>query len=115
MKIIKSKILLSDVISQYLTSFPEMVKVDVDIERKIIAIDAELHADLEVLLLEQGSKQENIWGINLYPFKKKEDFVEYTSLINIRPSQNNFSMEVQSPEIQKKIDVIVEELIDFES
>ena len=60
-----------------------MCKAVVDIERNVCAVDAELHADLESLLLENGSLQENLWGVNLYPLKQKFDFIEYTSLINI--------------------------------
>lgn len=115
MEIISQKIALSYLKSNYMHYFETVIKADVDIEQHIISIDAELHADLESLLLEKGSVQENIWGINLYPFNKREDFVEYTSLINIRPSLNNFSMEIEDENIKLKIDKVISELIDFES
>ena len=54
-------------------------------KKEVIALDAELHADLEAYLLERGSDQEDLWGINLYPKKERKDFIEYTVLINIRP------------------------------
>ena len=84
-----------------------MVKAVVDVENEWIAADAELHADLEALLLEQGCKQKNLWGINFYPELQGEDFVEFDSMINIRPSQNNSSRGVDSPEIQKKIMAVI--------
>ena len=68
-----------------------MTKGVVDIEKEVVAIDAELQADLEMLLLKNGSKQEQLWGIDLYPDENGEDFLEFDSLINIRPRQNNRS------------------------
>ena len=86
-----------------------------DVEKGIIAIDAELHSDLETLLLGNGSKQENLWGINLCPFKNKNDFIEYTSLINIRPHQDNPSMEIENEGIKEKVKKTVGKLIEYES
>lgn len=71
--------------------FGDMTKGVVDIEKEVVAIDAELQADLEMLLLKNGSKQEQLWGIDLYPDENGEDFLEFDSLINIRPRQNNRS------------------------
>ena len=76
--------------------FGDMVKGVVDIEQEIIALDAELHADLEALLLENGSSQGNLWGINLYPELTGDDFLEFDSMINLRPSQGNRSRSVVS-------------------
>lgn len=115
MKIIRKKITKKQLIEKFLNYFKTFSKVVVDIEKEIIAVDAELHSDLEALLLENGSKQKNLWGINLYPFKEKENFIEYTALINIRPSQNNPSMEVESQQIRKKIENIVHKLIVYDS
>ena len=88
-----------------------MIKCVVDVEREIIAIDGDLHADLEELLLENNSSQKNLWGINLYLEKEKENWIEYTALINIRPSLNNRGMEVESKVIRDKIKNIIESLI----
>ena len=88
-------------------TFGNMIKAAVDIKREIIALDAELHSDLEALLLEDGSKQSNIWGINLYPEMQGDEFLEFDSMINIRPSQANMSRGVQSHEIRAKIIEIV--------
>ena len=88
-------------------TFGNMVKAVVDVDRELIAVDAELHSDLEALLLEDGSKQKNIWGLNLYPEIHGEEFVEFDSLINIRPSQGNRSRGVENKEIREKIISIV--------
>ena len=88
-----------------------MVKAVVDIGAEKLAIDAELHSDLERLLLSNGSEQENLWGINLYPEADEEDFVEFDSLINIRPRQNNMSRDVENEDIRKKILEIVKQYI----
>lgn len=89
----------------------DMVKGVVDIEKKIIALGGDLHADEERVLLEQGSIQENLWGFNVYPDQPKDQWVEYRSLINIRPRQGNRSMDVQNSELRKKIFDIVNSLI----
>ena len=111
MQIVKSKIIKKDISEKCQHHFKDMVKAVVDIENKILAVDAELHSDLEELLLENGSKQENLWGINIYPHEPGEKFIEYTSLINIRPSQGNSSMEVKSNDLRIKIKKIVSDLI----
>lgn len=90
----------------------DMVKAVADIGRGLIAIDAELHADLEGLLLQDGSKQQDLWGFNLYLTEENpEDFIEFDSLINIRPSQNNRSRDVEDPEVRKKITELVEKWV----
>ena len=88
-----------------------MLKFAVDIENEWIVIDAEMHADCEALLLEKGSKQENIWGANLYPENDEPDFLEFTSFINLRPSLNNQSMDIQSSELRNSIRNIVNKLL----
>ena len=88
-----------------------MIKAVVDIDKQIIALDAELHADLEEVLLENGSNQENLWGINLYLEENKDKQIEYTALINIRPSLDNRSMEIEDLQIRNKINKIVNRLI----
>lgn len=87
--------------------FGNMIKAVVDIENETIALDAELHSDLEALLMQNGSKQKDIWGINLYPELSGDDFVEFDSMINMRPSQNNKSRGVEDDKIRKKILEIV--------
>lgn len=92
--------------------FAGLVKAVVDVEKEVMMIDADLHADEEKVLLDDGSKQENLWGINLYPdLIGTDDFIEFDSMINIRPSQSNRSRGVENEEIQKKIREIVKKLV----
>jgi len=97
MKIITEPTSLSELWSSREVGFEDMMKAVVDVEQEIIGVDAELHADLEALLLDHGSMQYNLWGINIYPDQGDEDYIEFTALINIRPSQGNRSMEVENP------------------
>ena len=87
--------------------YGDMIKGVVDVDKQLLALDAELHSDLESLLLKEGSMQESLWGINLYPEMEDEDFLEFDSLINIRPSQGNRSRDVENEEIREKIRNIV--------
>ncbi len=80
-----------------------MVKGVVDIDRGLLAVDASLHADLEKMLLDDGSRQDYLWGINLWFEDTGEDFVEFDSMINVRPRQGNRSRDVEDPEVRKKI------------
>ena len=91
--------------------FGNMVKAVVDVEKEIMVVDAGLHSDEESLLLEKESKQENLWGINLYPENfGKDDWIEFDSMINLRPSWGNKSRGVDDPKIQEKIKNIVNRL-----
>lgn len=83
--------------------FGDMVKAVVDVEKELIAIDAELHSDLEAYCLENGSIQSSLWGINYYPTIEDADFIEFDSMINLRPVQGNRSRGVEDAAIQKKI------------
>ena len=94
-------------------TYGEMIKALVDIKRDLLAVGGELHADAKAILLDQSSRQENLWGINLYPDKSKADRIEYTALINVRPGQGNLSMEVKSPSLRRKIREIVNQRIDW--
>jgi len=80
-----------------------MVKYVADLELGVIAVGGELHADAEALLLERGSRQRNLWGANYLPGRGEAECIEYTSLINIRPSQDNRSMEVEDPLLRDRI------------
>ena len=91
--------------------FGDMIKAVVDVQKSIIGLDAELHADIEKELLQQGSEQADLWGINLYPEMEGEDFIEFDSLINIRPYQGNRSRDVQDPVVRTRIVEVVNMLI----
>jgi len=111
MKIIEDKISLSELKQMAAGLFGDMIKAVVDIDGERIALNAELHSDLEALLLEDGSKQKYLWGINLYPDLPGNDFIEFDSMINMRPSQNNRSRGIEDENIRKKIIVIVNKII----
>lgn len=111
MKIIREKISIDELRRMAQRMFGNLVKAVIDIDRGIMAVDADLHADQEALLLENGSKQESLWGINLYPELEGEDFLEFDSMINVRPSQGNRTRGVENEEIRKKILDITNKLI----
>lgn len=111
MQIVTEKIAVTE-LKKMSESFSEgLVKAVVDVQQGIMAVDSELHADLEKFLIENGSYQENLWGINLYPDLEDEDFVEFDSMINIRPRQNNRSRGVEDESLRKAILHIVGKLI----
>lgn len=110
MKIISGKLLLTE-LNQMAEMFEDMVKAVVDIDRQIVAVDAELHSDLEALLLRDGSKQANLWGINLYPQAAGEDFIEFDSMINVRPAVGNRSRSIENEGVRKKIIEIVKKSV----
>ena len=92
--------------------FGDMVKAVVDVEIGVMAIGGELHADEESVLLERGSRQSGLWGINLYPDAYPgEDWVEFDSMINIRPGQGNRSRSVDDPHTQEEIRAVVARLV----
>ncbi|MBN2453238.1 MAG: hypothetical protein JXB40_03115 [Candidatus Omnitrophica bacterium] len=113
MQIIREKFTMDELKQMAAGTFGDMVKAVVDVDRELVAVDAELHSDLEALLLENGSRQKNIWGINLYPDMTGEEFIEFDSLINIRPSQDNRSRGVENEELRKKIAAVVAKRINI--
>ncbi len=109
--IVKDKIALKELKLMADSGFGEFVKAVIDIENAYLAIDAELHSDEEAILLDDGSHQANLWGINIYPYELGINRIEFDSLINIRPRQNNRSRNVEDKEIQKKITELVNKMI----
>lgn len=83
--------------------FITLVKAVVDIEREIMVIDADLHADQEAYLLKHGSNQDHLWGINLLVDNPVDSFIQYDSMINLRPNQGNMTRSVENKDIQEKI------------
>jgi Protein of unknown function (DUF5674) len=111
MKIVDSPISWYDLASMAQDGFGNLVKAVVDVQRKIMAVGGELHADEEALLLEGGSQQADLWGVNLYPELPEAERVEFDSMINIRPSLGNRSRAVDDPAIREKILEIVNYLV----
>ncbi len=92
-------------------TFGELVKAVVDVARGVMVVDAELHADEEALLIAQGSDANDLWGINLYPGLAGDDFIEFDSMINLRPSLGNRSRGVEDAAIRERIRRIVTDLV----
>lgn len=111
MKILSHPIKHSDLNAMLPGYFGDMIKAVVDVKQCILGLDAELYADIEKELLAQGSMQADLWGINLCPEMEDEDFIEFDSLINIRPYQGNRSRDVQDPAVRKQIIDVVNSLI----
>lgn len=112
MKLVQEKITIQELDEMAKRMFGSLVKAVVDIEKKIMVVDAELHADIEAYLLDNESEQKNLWGINLYPEITDENWIEFDSMINLRPSQNNRTRSVEDPTIQKQIIEIVNNLVE---
>ena len=91
--------------------FKSFVKFVVDIKTGRMAVGGELHSDAELLHLENGAEQSNLWGGNFFPYKLSEQRIEFTSLINIRPKDNNYSMEIENDIIREKVTTLVESLL----
>jgi len=109
--IVNNPIGLSDVQKLADNWYKTMIKGVVDVKRNVIALGGEWHMDANTVLLGNGSKQEDVWGFNVYPNEKGDVALEYVSLINIRPTQNNTSMEIESDELRSLMKKIVSELI----
>jgi hypothetical protein len=111
MKIITETVTGHELKQMAANMFGDMVKAVVDVDRRILAIDGELHADLEALLLEKGSSLKNLWGVNLYPEMPGDEFVEFNSMINVRPSQGNRTLGIKSEETRRKVVQVIAERI----
>ncbi len=111
-KIVKGSINKKELVAMAREQFGDLVKAVVDVGQRIMAVGGEMHADEEVILMEQeGSKREYTWGINLYPEKSGEELVEFDSIINIKPSYGNRSRDVENPKTREEIKMIVNKLI----
>lgn len=111
MLIVRDRISLVELRIQAEETFGNLVKAVVDVKRRMMAVGGELHADEEALLLEDGSSQQDLWGINLYPEFSDERWIEFDSVMNIRPSHGNRSRSVDDPEVRRAIFVLVGELV----
>jgi hypothetical protein len=110
-RIVREPIALAELRAIAREQFGEMVKAVVDVPRGILAIGGELHADEETVLLDEGSRPSDLWGINLYPDAPPHERVEFDSMINVRPTQGNRSRSVEDPALRARIRDIVERLV----
>jgi len=113
MRIIKDKISISELQEICKNGpFTEVVKVVVDIEKGIMAIDAEVHSELrELLIREENSNHRSLWGINLVPDREDEGFVVFDSLINLKPGMGNKTRGIDDTGIREKINAIINKLV----
>jgi hypothetical protein len=91
--------------------FGDMVKAVVDLKRRVVLLDADMHADQEAELPAEGLAQEDLWGINLYPDLSDDDWLEFDSMINLRPSCGNRSRGVDDPATRDRIVTLVQQLV----
>lgn len=111
MKLVDTTISFDELKNMAESSFGDFVKAVVDVNLETMVVDAELHSDEEAYLLENGSKQDDIWGINLYPSLEGDDLIEFDSMINLRPSFGNASRGVDDPITRQKIIDVVRKLV----
>ena len=110
-RILREPISLDELRTLAQGQFGDFVKAVVDVRRGVVAVGGELHADEEALLLDQGSCQADLWGINIYPDQVGTDRIEFDSMINVRPSQGNRSRSVEDPVLRQQIVNVVTGLI----
>jgi hypothetical protein len=112
MEVVRESVTLDHLAELAETGFGNLLKAVVDVGRGIMAIGGEMHADEEAALLGLGSSQTDLWGVNLYPSQYgQSDWIEFDSMINIRPRQGNRSRGVEDPAAQEKIVAIVGRLV----
>ena len=112
MKLVNQSITNKELKEMSTKMFDNILKAVVDIDKEVMVVDAEMHADQEDYLLQLGSEQKNLWGINLYPDQVGTDnWIEFDSMINLRPSQDNRTRDVEDPGVRQKIKAIVDKLV----
>ena len=111
MQIVSAPVLLDELRRMAGHQFGDFVKAVVDVQRGVMAIGGELHADEEALLLQDGARQTDLWGVNLYPGRPTAELIEFDSLINVRPSQGNRSRGVEDVAVQRQIQDVVRRLV----
>lgn len=112
MQIVAGQITLAELSAIAEATFGDLVKAVVDVRRGLLAVDAGMHSDLEALLLDAGSEQPDLWGINLYPAEYgTPDFLEFDSMINLRPAQGNRTRSVEDPAIREAARDVVARLV----
>ncbi len=112
MKLIEKTIELEELKLMAEKNMFSLVKAVVDIKKELMVVEMEMHADAERFLLERDSQQRDLWGINLYPEKYgSEEFIEYDSMINLRPNDGNVSRGVDNEKIRRKVKEVVKKLV----
>ncbi len=110
-RIVKSKITLGEIAALAKEQYGDIIKAVVDVEQGIMGVGGELHVDIQSLLIEkENSRGQDTWGINLYPEKAGPDFIEFDSMINLKPPANR-TRDIDSSEIKNKIKSVVHKLV----
>jgi hypothetical protein len=108
MELVREVITVAELARMAEGRFGELVKAVVDLGREVLAVDADMHADEEAALLADGARQADLWGVNLYPADTGTDaFLEFDSMINIRPAQGNRSRGVDDPETRARVAAVI--------
>lgn len=110
-RIIRTPLTRGELVSIAAEQFGDMVKAVVDVQRGVMALGGELHSDEEAILLDDGSSQGDLWGINLYPAAGEDEWIEYDSMINVRPSRGNRSRGVEDAGLRDTIARVVKDLV----
>jgi hypothetical protein len=111
LRFVRDRITRAELMSLAEAGFGDMVKAVVDVERGSMVVGGELHSDEEAMLLDDGAVQSSLWGINLYPGEFGEGFIEFDSMINVRPSQGNPSRAVVDASTMARIRAVVAQLV----
>ena len=93
---------------EMLQEYEGMIKIVVDIRRRVLSGGGEMYSDCETVLLEDGSEQDDLWGANWYPAEQR---IEYESLINIRPRQGNRNILIQDEAIRRQVESTTREIL----
>ncbi|MDP3875320.1 MAG: DUF5674 family protein [bacterium] len=111
-RIIKDKIARKELRALAHEQYGDMIKAVVDVGRGIMGVGGELHVDIQSLLIEEeNSRGQDTWGVNLYLEKAEDEFVEFDSMINLKPMLGNKTRGVENLEIRSKIQEIVSRLV----
>lgn len=105
--ILRTKV-TAEQIAEMLKEYETMIKIVVDVRRRILAGGGEMHSDCESVLLDDGSEQDDLWGANWYPADQQ---IVYESLINIRPRMGNRNILIQSDELRAQVESITLEIL----
>ena len=110
-RIVRTPVARAELAAIAADQFGDIVKAVVDVQRRVMAVGGDLHSDEEAALLEDGSRQGDLWGINIYPAEPGEDWIEFDSVLNIRPSHGNRSRGVEADAVRRSIRDIVAALV----
>ncbi len=111
MRIIRSAVARAELTALAAAQFGDIVKAVVDVERGVMAVGGELHADEEAALLDDGSRQVDLWGVNLYPAETGPGWIEFDSMINVRPARGNPTRDVADERVRDDIRRVVSALV----